>query len=302
MAMTIVACGDAAQTTDDMTHAGNEDEAGQNTAEENAADTDATNDADTTDTSATDAGSDTTEDTNDETTEQDPLAQAVVGFYAVRIQITTEQTLPIIGASRSATIAYSLGEVRKENGGFMIYEKSCKYAMLGGGVISAIIPDAVPNSVPQQATSISFVMDGDTVNFDREQSITILGANLNDIENEALPSDMDDTRLWDQDNDGQPGVTAFVEGLLEGEVYFVQRQRLSYSGSRGANGQFDGRVNDSSEQNIIGSTNALFEQDFDTTSIPEENLVSLLPLENIESCSALVEQIPTLFPDDQEEE
>ena len=88
-----------------------------------------------------------------------------------------------------------------------------------------------------------------------------MGVNLDDPQNDELPTDVEDPRIFDHEGDGKPGATAQVGGgidggeLLSGEAYFVQRQRFSFSGEFTRDGKMHGKLIDRSNQRVIDATN-----------------------------------------------
>ncbi len=55
-------------------------------------------------------------------------------------------------------------------------------------------------------------------------------AKLQDRENEPLPTNPDDPRVFDGDHDGHPGMTMKFSGLVIGEAYVVQRTKSEMRG------------------------------------------------------------------------
>lgn len=51
-----------------------------------------------------------------------------------------------------------------------------------------------------------------------------------------LPDDATDASVYDMDEDGHPGATGIASGIVSGEVYFVQRKTVAYSGVTTADG------------------------------------------------------------------
>lgn len=83
--------------------------------------------------------------------------------------------------------------------------------------------------------------------------VLVLGAKLADPAHETLPTDASDPRVVDQDRDGKPGVTVAVRGIVNGEVYVVQRGATSLRGQSDAQG-FHGAVRFQSEDVVVGAS------------------------------------------------
>ena len=62
---------------------------------------------------------------------------------------------------------------------------------------------------------------GDSFSTDRIR--ILFGARLQNIDSDKLPNKADPVRQFDDDRDGLPGVTVYVNGVINGEMYTVQR-------------------------------------------------------------------------------
>jgi hypothetical protein len=83
--------------------------------------------------------------------------------------------------------------------------------------------------------------------------VLVLGATLRDPERDPLPKEAADPRVVDQDGDGHPGVTVRVRGIVNGEVYVVQRGKAALFGKSEPLG-FRGNVTFQSEDVVVGAT------------------------------------------------
>ena len=221
------ACG--AESTDTESAAGESSADGQSETTETG-EQDGSADTTSTDDTTGDEGTDTTDDTTPSEPEVDPIAELVEGWYVYRLQVTTESELPLIGLTESSIYNYGVAEIRKEGTGFVLVERHCLYAMSTSDYFTAEIDDAVPASIPPVSSSITFRDEGAELVWERAETVVVVGAELDDPRADELPTTAEDERVIDQDNDGNPGVTAHVDGLITADVYFVQRQRMAYSG------------------------------------------------------------------------
>ena len=280
--------------------AGTESEAGESSADEQSQTTETgeqggSDDTASTDDTTGDESTDSTDDTTPSEPEVDPMAELVEGWYVYRLQVTTESDLPLIGPTESSIYNYGVAEIRKEGAGFVMVERHCRYAMSTSEYFTAEIDDAVPASIAPVSSSITFREEGNDLVWERAETVVVLGAELDDPRTDELPTTAEDERVIDQDNDGNPGVTAHVDGLITADVYFVQRQRMAYSGIRSAAGDLMGEIQDASEQNIIGATNSLLTNSADPTPVPEASSILFIPVQRELSCEQLNGSIETYF-------
>ncbi len=92
-----------------------------------------------------------------------------------------------------------------------------------------------------------------TGDYDLPTFFRLEGVNLTNVEAEALPETSDDARVYDQDNDGKPGLTLIVTGLVDGEMYVIERSSTALSGKAISSDVVEGALTVSSEQVVLGS-------------------------------------------------
>jgi hypothetical protein len=90
-----------------------------------------------------------------------------------------------------------------------------------------------------------------------DKSLSVLGASLRAPATETLPTNPDDPRITDPDDDGHPGVTIRIEGIVSGEMYIVQRAHDAYRGEIVDNSRIRGRVAWKTKQVVLDS-NSMF--------------------------------------------
>ena len=83
--------------------------------------------------------------------------------------------------------------------------------------------------------------------------IEIAGAVLPDPVCEALPTDPNDPRLFDSDNDGYPGISVGLKGLITGTLRSVQRQATALQGVAVAADRVVGGMVYESDQSLVAS-------------------------------------------------
>ena len=189
------------------------------------------------------------------------------GVWAM-VQITSEiVNIPIVGNRTRTTTTHLRLIIEQTDDALSVLESNCGTSIDDGTVmVNTTIPEAFLRSlgVTQRAARLELVseMDPSTGDPSPERRIVfpwatqVLGARLEDPENEALPIDAADPRVFDQDDDGHPGMTVRVEimGLIGGEVYVVQRNRNRLIGTVVSPGFFRGTIEWETEQVILGAS------------------------------------------------
>jgi hypothetical protein len=238
-------------------------------------------------------------DTDSGTSVSDALAARVIGHYAIKSVIASIQDAPVIGKTPSVATAIGLGEIKRAGNGLTITEQGCRVELSESSVAKPSVPDAVPRSVPPVTYPLRLWQDGPTVKFVRDAVATAIGVKLANPESDPLPTSANDARVWDQDGDGNPGVTVKMSGtIVNGDIFVVQRQKSIYSGELGAGDKLSGLVRDMSQQSTIGATNELLKQAVPTTPDPDpsKSTVRFAKLSSAYDCARLVSEASTLFP------
>jgi hypothetical protein len=228
----------------------------------------------------------------------DEVEPRIVGTYAMKMQVATIQTLPLLGMQPATQVSFGLAEITRDGDTFIIAEQGCRVVPMSGGGVTTTIDDAVPRSVPPVVQSLDVRPDGDDVVWTRPVVPVVLGAHLDDPLAEALPTAASDPRVWDQDDDGHPGVTAHVMGIASGDVYVAQRQKASYSGTLIADGQLTGLVTDASEQVVLDASNPVLKMNIPSVPDPDaqKSTVVLKRVDGAWDCDKLVAEMGALFP------
>jgi len=209
------------------------------------------------------------------------------------------QNVPILGELDNISTILGFAEVRLDDDGeLVIIESGCGATSQTGNAISVEIPPAIPQSVTPTATPLTVWEEDGVIHWSRPLFVIPIGIRLEDPINDALPTDPNDGRIWDQDGDGEPGVTVKVSGFAEGDIYVIQKQISSEHGTIDADGNLAGFVVDNSEQVVIGSTNPLLSQQVESRPNPDASLSTLasVALDGPQDCEWLTANAAELFP------
>jgi hypothetical protein len=169
-----------------------------------------------------------------------------------------------------------------------------------GGLQGAmlVVPDAVMTTTHIDSAALSVSSDGGA----KEWSLTELHGPVGwkwSSPSDATPTSAGDSRVFDQDMDGNPGVTMHLWWAgTDYPLYYVQAQRDALSGSLAANGELTGVTVDSGDQNLIGgSTSALGGASVSWAADPNtaDNSVRMVPVPAPLTCAQLTAQASTLF-------
>lgn len=195
---------------------------------------------------------------------------------------------------------YSVVKIRPgSDANTLIYtEDNCTSVMTEvAGATSTLNPEYYENTpVDEMEIHISEPFIGAT--FDLPETIAVKGANLSDPANEALPTDPDDSRLYDFDEDGHPGYTVHVAGAANGDLYASERFTFAYNGQIVTNDNISGLIANHVEDVFVESTSALIPTDTQTKpdDVPEHSFFEFKRADDGLTCAQLIDQASTFFP------
>ena len=117
-------------------------------------------------------------------------------------------------------------------------------------------PSAFVTTTPvrERTATLSAAEVGAT--FETDPYLSIDGADLSNPWTDSLPTSTSDSRLVDRDSDGHPGATIHVDaGLIEGDVYVVQRSEYELSGLVISQERVEAYVDYNADQSVLDASN-----------------------------------------------
>ena len=110
-------------------------------------------------------------------------------------------------------------------------------------------------------------------------------------EEAAIPEHAD--HIYDMDDDGNPGMTMFVAGMVEGEVYAIQRKTVDLEGITLGPDRSVGLADNQYTSVMIGNNNSLLDQSSDGSSEPhpdpKESWYEEIRIEDDADCDRVME-------------
>jgi hypothetical protein len=160
------------------------------------------------------------------------------------------------------------------------------------------LPDSFVPHMPVLSYQGSYGADG---SFAFGPTYMVQGATLADpTDSTSLPTTIDDPRVSDQDQDGNPGVTIVLIRPVAGKMYVVQWSWIKPHGASVAPDRIRGLLDYDSKQNVLESDPALIKQMSPTTSVDTEPCHSTFQMLRVPAdadCATLKAQELTLFPE-----
>lgn len=268
-------------------------------------DTDFTDEVDQID----DEDSDSTEENQSEIIEQQ-----LVGTWAAKVNYEAVTNAPMIGDVGSSSQRYLKMEISKNPGsGISISQVICHIdSQAGTGAEDSALTkgtsffansfltsfhywrpaDLTPNT-PDAFVSIT---DGVT-HFHENRSWELRGMKkMEDILSDLMPTDKSDPRIIDQDGDSHPGVTVAFEGMLNGDIYFVERLSRASEGVVLLDGtRIEGHLIWTDEQFTIDATSSTLAAQKVTTPDNENSRYIFVKIDETKTCEQIYAEKETLF-------
>jgi hypothetical protein len=177
----------------------------------------------------------------------------LAGRWAQEFVTTSVSRVPVLGDLRSETRTLLMLDVTQAGDVVTIGREVCSVQVGGGGgVVRTVIPPAFVAALPTDALDVRIVSNGGRLGLEGWERAEVIGADVS--AGEALPVAPDDTRVTDADGDGAPGVTVQVRGLVNGDIYLVQRGWSRLETTLVTSERIEGTIAWSTEQVILDAT------------------------------------------------
>ena len=218
------------------------------------------------------------------------LKQSLVGTYAVHDRVASVSTLPGLGEYEMLGHYYGISVIEAAGESLQIRQTYCFGNVDWDGPVEIIMsPEAIASTPPFEAElAIDDSADRATVS----RPLLEVGVGFNrSADNGALPTDLDDERRVDSDNDGNPGVTVQMEGPVSGDIYVVRIERNQWQAKVEADGALSGLIQDTSEQLILDASDPVLMLEIEDVPDPDptKSTVRLVQVDPAFTCEDLAD-------------
>jgi hypothetical protein len=182
------------------------------------------------------------------------------GRWAMVQALPALTALPILGDVEMTMVVTRLVDIEQCGTSLVLRDVYCATDMqMHPPVLESRIPERFLQSLHPAPRTAELQASDDGWDFLQPPVTEIRGAVLADPESDLLPIDPLDPRVIDPDGDGRPGLTVrvTVAGLVSGDTYIVERLRFSLSGRVRDADTIIGLVDWSSEQHVLGASDAV---------------------------------------------
>jgi len=193
----------------------------------------------------------------------------------VMLQVYPRVSLvPMVGASTQTSYVVLQVEIGQED---LSLEMSVGYCFTvieeSSPMAATVIPDAFMQSIRPAPDTARLQEENGQLTFQQDTHLEIRGAMLDSPETDALPTEPEDPRVFDQDEDGFPGMTVDINllGALEEQIYVVQRFQYSLEGVVVSPDRIEGLITWTDEQVILAATNPMLLAGAESQPDPDPN-------------------------------
>jgi hypothetical protein len=228
---------------------------------------------------------------------EDAMA-AMAGHYAHYDVVAYDGETPN-GPLSTFVISYGFTDLIIERGELVEYDRFCHAEHKANQNLVTTFPDEATRAILPRSVIVDVYEKDGAWKIWRPATPTLIG--IDGDPDVPLSTDPNDPLINDDDSDGKPGVTVFVElfGLIDGEIYLARREIFQNDLTLYSDGSLRGTVVDDSEQFIVGASLAILNapNDPDQWDDPGLNPIILIPVpDDLDSCEALMRNRDSLFP------
>jgi hypothetical protein len=230
---------------------------------------------------------------------------SLVGSYAMRITHRDTITVGLVGTASMLTVVLATADIEYDPnmGALRLSVTLCDYHL--GDMGEKHLMD-LTLSIPSAALAAT-QLDPATITVSQSSAgdMTWQSTELHgpagwkwSSPSDALPTDAADSRVFDQDHDGNPGVTVHFTGHAMGTLYLAMVYRWLFSGTVTAAGDLVGATKSMCQETLLGSDqDSLVVNSFERTPDPDttDDKVSIVRQIAAMSCGDVIANESGLF-------
>ena len=226
-------------------------------------------------------------------------AEEIPGTWAQLQIVSTFAEVPLVGQVKTLSKAVVRWQVEATEAGFLAKETVCSLALESDTELAqTVVPAAFVQSIAQAQKNFTVDFGESPPLVSIPKVVQVHGAVLDNPLEDEMPISADDPRVLDQDEDGNPGMTVFVTGLIDGAIYILQRNSSQGDGFLVAPGRMEGLFGWTQEQVMLGSDNPILAENAPVSGVdpdPENSYFVTVKLDEDWDCADIVAHREELF-------
>lgn len=231
----------------------------------------------------------------------------MTGTWANLTVFKGSSKVPVIGSTLPAwAIMVSKVDIYSQEEGILsAHTEMCRLKTgVGTSLISAVVPDSFAESLGNVDKNfyLSYGEDGE-VRFHQDKLWEVRSCTLDDPENEPLPADINDPRVFDADGTGVNGLKIMTKGALNAEAEILQKVSTVLDGVLDENGEVHGVTTWYEAQSVMWTSSPLLQDGAPTSPTgadPSESVFIFKRIDPSWDCAAVKENSALLFPEQAE--
>lgn len=196
------------------------------------------------------------------------VAKTLIGSYAARIKYRDKVTVGVAGSGSLVTTMFAVAEVRDEPAAAQVRAEMTLCESRSAAPEKHVADLVVTMSEAQlKQTKLGPIAlkaqrSGEAVRWELDALRGAAGWKPASPE-DALPALWDDPRVFDQDGDGEPGITADFGGMItdtsheSGTLHLAVAYDFRFSGEVSGDGELTGATTSSTREALLGSSQAV---------------------------------------------
>lgn len=222
----------------------------------------------------------------------------LAGRWAKKVVLTSVATPPVVGKVTSRMETHLIVDVDQSGRQVVLQPETCDVAINSDfKLVRTVLPNEFTRAVPDERRDGLIVGEKGDFRLHINRNRTVVGASLREPSSEVLPSKPNDPRVVDADQDGKPGITIEIEGLVQGRVFLVQRAWDLYDADVTTSDKIEGTVDWNVEQAILGSSSVFLRKPPAVRPHPDpaKSRFEMVRVSSKSDCSDVLERRKELF-------
>lgn len=213
--------------------------------------------------------------------------QGLSGVWVMAQLTTTAARIPIVGDVYATSRLVTLHRLRHQRDRLQGEGQLCNLELHSGSrFVRTTVPRAGQASLPTPVFDARIGADANgRLTLSQERRFVVVGARLTDPRLDPLPHAPSDPAVFDEDRDGQPGMTIEIGGLVSGRIFVAQRSWTELSGRMIDRDRIVGSVRFGNEQVVLRATSMLLAHAPASRAVPERSWFRMTRLADQADCA-----------------
>lgn len=223
-------------------------------------------------------------------------APELEGRWLKQVITIAESSAGPAGTIEVRTITYQLVDIEQDGRELIMDVQTCAAEMSDdSSMISTGFSETLARSLDTRTRSGRLYRRNGAWFLGVERDWELIGMTMEAPEEEELPTDADDPRVFDQDGDGNPGFTIQVSGIIDGEVYVARRGWDQFMGRFNGEGAIHGRVKWQSEEKVLDASRRMLRSSPDSVPNSEDSRFRMERIDGDVDCNIVEQRRDRLF-------